>query len=99
MDIVRFSPFVRNWLRIKPRDGERLPGSRRYGGSEKLRACPEVMSLDKDETKAVVKAALKEWMDDKVLNFGRWSLVAVGGMVLTALVYFILRANGWSIQH
>lgn len=53
----------------------------------------EVMS--KEDTKAALKEALKEWMDEKFAAFGRWSFYAIAAMGLTALVYFMLRMNGW----
>lgn len=47
--------------------------------------------------KAAVKEALKEWLDAKFTTFGKWSLTSLAALALAALVYFILRANGW--QH
>ena len=53
---------------------------------------------DKDEAmKLAVKEALKEWLDSKFVAFGKWSLASLAALGLAALVYFILRANGW--QH
>lgn len=46
--------------------------------------------------KRVFKDALKEWLDEKFSQFGKWSMGAFAAMALAALAYFILWANGWS---
>ena len=51
---------------------------------------------DKDEnTKEILKEALKEWMDEKFAQFGRWTFygLLVGGF--GGLVYLLLIAEGW----
>lgn len=50
---------------------------------------------DADEKKRIVKEALKEWLDEKFAAFGRWSAMTIGAAALAALLYFILRLNGW----
>ena len=55
-----------------------------------------VTDLTKEEVKDVMKEALREWLDDKFADFGKWSLVGVGAALLTALAYFILISNGWT---
>lgn len=51
---------------------------------------------DRDEAmKDAVKEALKEWLDAKFLAFGKWSLASLAALALAALVYFILKMNGW----
>ena len=47
------------------------------------------------ETKAVIKEALKEWMDEKFAAFGRWSIIGIAAAALFALMYFILAVKGW----
>lgn len=47
------------------------------------------------EIKAALKAALKEWLDDKFAEFGRWSMGAFFAALLAAVVAFILHMNGW----
>lgn len=55
--------------------------------------------MNKDEEqemmKDAVKQALKEWLDSKFSEFGKWSATAVAAAGLVALVYFILMTNGW----
>ena len=51
--------------------------------------------MDKEELKRITKEALKEWLDEKILTFGKWSLSTLMAALLAALIYFILWANGW----
>jgi hypothetical protein len=48
-----------------------------------------------EELKAALKEALREWLDDKFAQFGRYSITAIGAAAFSALVYFILRSDGW----
>lgn len=52
--------------------------------------------LSKNELKIVVKVAIKEWLDEQTLKFGRWSLRWIAMAALGALLWFILTAQGWS---
>lgn len=54
-----------------------------------------VPDLNKDEQKQVIKQALREFLDEKYAEFGKWSAGAFIGLALAALVYLILWANGW----
>lgn len=53
--------------------------------------------MDKEEQKAVLKEALREWMDEKFASLGKWTLGTLASLTLAAIVYFILWANGWKI--
>ena len=53
--------------------------------------------MTNEEMKKVYKEALKEWLDEKFLAFGKLSAHAIGAAALCALLYFILRTNGWFI--
>jgi len=48
------------------------------------------------ETKEALKEALKEWLDEKFAELGRWSFRTLSALALGALVFFILKMNGWS---
>ena len=48
------------------------------------------------DTKEALKEALKEWLDEKFAEIGRWSFMTITALVLGALVLFILKMNGWS---
>lgn len=51
--------------------------------------------MNKEDMKAAVKDALKEWLDEKFAMFGRWGLGSLAALGLAAVVYFILWAYGW----
>ncbi|HWU70783.1 MAG TPA: hypothetical protein VN017_05460 [Pseudoxanthomonas sp.] len=55
--------------------------------------------LDRDEQKALMKAAWreahKEWLDEQMAKFGRWSAHTVFSAAMLALLYFILKMSGW----
>lgn len=53
------------------------------------------MTLDKNETKEAVKEAIKEWLDENFMRFGRWSLSGVMSLLLVGLVYLFMVASGW----
>lgn len=50
---------------------------------------------DQEDEKRIVKEAIKEWLDEQVLTFGKWSLRVIFGVILGALTYFVLAMNGW----
>ncbi|MBC3931968.1 hypothetical protein [Undibacterium curvum] len=45
--------------------------------------------------KEALKQALKEWLDEKLAEFGWWSLKMLAAGALVAGVYFYLIATGW----
>lgn len=45
--------------------------------------------------KDAMKEAMKEWLDEKITIFGRWSLRSLGAALIVALIYFVLTINGW----
>jgi hypothetical protein len=51
--------------------------------------------MSDQETKDALKEALKEWLDEKFSQFGKWSAGGIMVAVLGALTYFILQVNGW----
>jgi len=51
--------------------------------------------IDKATVKEAAKEALKEWLDDKLKQFGIWSLKGIGAAGLAALAWFILTTEGW----
>lgn len=53
-------------------------------------------NMSREEMKRITKEALKEWLDDKFMQFGKWSMSALAASALAALTYFILKMNGWN---
>lgn len=68
-----------------------MPESRQY--EEERRHAQERKKFMKD----AFKEAIREYMDDSVRAFGKWSLRTLGIAVIVALLYFVLSINGW--QH
>lgn len=52
--------------------------------------------MTQEEFKSAVKEAITEWMDAKFQQFGKWSMTALTAAIFTALIYFVLKSNGWS---
>lgn len=53
------------------------------------------MSARDDRIKQLFKEAFKEWLDEKFLQFGKWSFRTISLLVFSAVVYFVLQMNGW----
>lgn len=51
--------------------------------------------MSDQDTKDALKEALKEWLDDRFAEVGRWTFRGVLVAVLGALTYFVLQMNGW----
>lgn len=55
--------------------------------------------LTKQERKALMKEAMKEWLNEQRIavevTVGRWFLRAVASIVIVAILYFVLWMNGW----
>lgn len=51
--------------------------------------------MSDQEMKDALKEALKEWLDEKFTQFGKWSFGAICAAGFGALAYFILAMNGW----
>ena len=51
------------------------------------------VNLSENEQKELFKNALKEWLDEKVAEFGWWSLKSLGMVVIAAVVAFAVH-NG-----
>ena len=53
------------------------------------------MGLSREDTKQALKEGMKEWLDDRYAEFGRWSLRVILVAALGALVIFILSMQGF----
>ena len=51
--------------------------------------------FDRELQKAVVKEALKEWLDAQWAVFGKWSGRGIAATLFSALVYWWLSSHGW----
>ena len=52
--------------------------------------------LTSDDRKAIVKEAISEWLDEKFVTLGKWSLGGIGAAALALLAYFVLIKSGWT---
>jgi hypothetical protein len=50
--------------------------------------------LEKEEQKAVVKEAFKEWLDEKAAEFGKWTLKFLGTALFGAILFYLV-THGW----
>lgn len=50
---------------------------------------------ERDAMKQVVKAAIREWLDEKFAQFGKWSFAGILAAALGLLCYFLLLSHGW----
>lgn len=48
------------------------------------------------DMKAAMKEALREWLDDKFAEFGKWSFYGIAGMVLVVMTIMALKFGGWT---
>lgn len=47
------------------------------------------------DMKQAMKEAIREFLDEKFSQFGKWSMAAFAALAVAALTYFILWANGY----
>lgn len=67
-----------------------------YGDTNTPEEIKEALSkLRKSEMKAVVKEAIKEWLDEQAMLIGKWSFRFILMSALGVLAYFILTSQGW----
>lgn len=52
-----------------------------------------------DETviKEALQGALKDWLDSKFIQFGKWSLAGVAAMTFAMVVWFFFFSHGWRL--
>ena len=49
-----------------------------------------------NDAKAAMKEAIKEWMDEQLAEFGRWSVHAIFVAALGALGYYLVSHGSFS---
>lgn len=55
----------------------------------------ELSERQRDDIKAAMKEAIREWLDDKFAMFGKWSFASLAALGLAALLWFFLTTHGW----
>lgn len=51
--------------------------------------------LSPEEQKEMFKQAMKEWIDDKYILLGKFTLGMLATLGLGAFTYFVLSMSGW----
>ena len=51
------------------------------------------MSKQEELIKEAMKEAIKEWLDEKYMAFGKWSIKTIGALFLSSVLSIILYAN------
>ena len=55
---------------------------------------PNRRNEDEDHVKEVMKAAIKEWMDERFAAFGKWTATGIAIAAVTVLAWAIVAMNG-----
>lgn len=50
--------------------------------------------LDREEQKEIVKEAIREWLDERYSEFGKWTLHGLLAASLAALAYYLALHGG-----
>lgn len=51
--------------------------------------------ISRDDMKAAVKEAIKEWLDVQFAKFGRWSFYGICSLGLVGMLYLWMLSEGW----
>lgn len=51
--------------------------------------------MDNKEQKEIFKQAVKEWMDENYLKVGKYTVNAIGVLIVAGLIYFLLWTQGY----
>ena len=55
---------------------------------------PDRRCNDEEAMKKIMKAAIKEWLDEQFAKFGKWTALGITAMVLVLIAYGIVHING-----
>lgn len=53
-------------------------------------------NIDKDVLKEAIKEGLREWLEDKFAQFGKWTFSGLMAAAFVGLVYLALKGQGWA---
>jgi hypothetical protein len=51
--------------------------------------------LDREEQKALIKEAFREWLDEKYAEFGKWTFNKIMGLCFVAVVSLLVIYGFW----
>lgn len=52
--------------------------------------------MNKDDYKDAVKEAIREWLDAKFAEVGKWAVGGVVAMIVVSLLWLVLIKSGWT---
>ena len=55
-------------------------------------------NLSQDDIKAALKEAIKEWLDEKFIQVGKWTVNGVIAALVAAAAWLILRSHGFRVE-
>ena len=55
----------------------------------------QMPEMTPEDVKIQMKLAIKEWLDDKFADLGKWSLAGILVAALGGLAYFMIWVNGY----
>lgn len=53
--------------------------------------------MTEQDQKEVVKQAIKEWMDERLKDFGWWSIKTIGTAGLVVLLFWYIQIRGYKL--
>lgn len=53
------------------------------------------LPMTQAEMREAVREGIRDFLDEKFREFGKWSFRGLLAMILAGLIYLILLANGW----
>lgn len=56
---------------------------------------PAPAGMSREAQKALIKEALKEWLDSQWVILGKWSAKGIGAALFSAGAYWWLTTHGW----
>lgn len=51
--------------------------------------------LNPEDQKAIMKQAIKEWMDDRYADIGRWAVKTILVAAVTSFLFWYIQARGF----
>lgn len=55
-------------------------------------------TMDREDAKEVIKEALKEWLEEKYAEVGKWTIRGIFAALTAAILYVASLYNGWYVK-
>jgi hypothetical protein len=53
------------------------------------------LKLEREIVKEALKEGIRDWIDDKYREVGKYTLAALAAVTFAGLIYFVLMLSGW----